>query len=254
MLDMVTAMKGYKLNSADGDIGTAKQFYFDDQYWTVRYLVADTGNWLRGREVLISPYAVNAVSAAKQQMFVTLTKKQLEESPGLGSDLPVSRQYEEDYYGYFGWPTYWNGPYVWGLYPDISRDPEAWRAEKKATESWDPHLRSTNEVEGYDVEASDGHVGKISDFVIDDQSWTIRYLVVETGTWFSGKKVLVPPTWTDRISWSDKKVMVDVSRSKIEHATVFTGKEMLTREFERDLYKHYDRKGYWTDELRHAAL
>jgi uncharacterized protein YrrD len=254
MLDLVTAMKGYKLNTAEGDIGTAKQFYFDDQYWTIRYLVANTGNWLTGRQVLISPYAIKSVSAATHEMSVSLTKQQLEASPSLESDLPVSKQYEEQYYGYYGWPTYWNGPYVWGMYPEITRDSDAWRASKAESEQWDPHLRSTAEVEGYTVNATDGDVGKIADFVIDDHSWTIRYLVVETGSWFAGHKVLVPPTWTKNVNWSDKQVEVSVSRSMIEHAPVFTGADMLTREFEGSLYKHYDRNAYWADGDRHATL
>ena len=124
MLNKAKTLKGYKLDSLDGEIGKVKEFYFDDQHWAVRYLVADTGNWLTGRQVLISPYALGAVNQEEQHISIDLTKKQIEDSPSLDSDKPVSRQFEESYYGYYGWPAYWDGPYMWGPYPYIVRDRE----------------------------------------------------------------------------------------------------------------------------------
>ena len=136
LLNKVKTLKGYKLDSLDGEIGKVKEFYFDDKYWTIRYLVADTGNWLSGRQVLISPYALRAVNKEEQNIAIDLTKKQIEDSPSLDSDKPVSRQFEEYYYGYYGWPMYWYGPYVWGPYPYpySVRDSETlkkYQAEKK---------------------------------------------------------------------------------------------------------------------------
>ena len=119
MLNKAKTLKGYKLHSLDGEIGKVKEFYFDDQHWTIRYLVADTGNWLTGRQVLISPYALVAVNKEEQHIAIDLTKKQIEDSPSLNSDKPVSRQFEEAYYGYYGWPMYWGGPYMWGFIPTL---------------------------------------------------------------------------------------------------------------------------------------
>ncbi|MCR4332167.1 MAG: PRC-barrel domain-containing protein, partial [Sulfuricaulis sp.] len=127
MLSKAKTLKGYKLVSLDGEIGTVKEFYFDDHHWTIRYLVADTGNWLMDKQVLISPYALVAVNKEEHHITVDLTKKQIEDSPSLSSDKPVSRQFEETYYGYYGWPMYWGGPYMWGAYPYIVRDREKWR-------------------------------------------------------------------------------------------------------------------------------
>ena len=124
MLNKAKTLKGYKLHSLDGEIGKVKEFYFDDHHWTIRYLIADTGNWLTGRQVLISPYALAAVNKEEQYIAINLTKKQIEDSPSLDSDKPVSRQFEESYYGYYGWPLYWGGSYMWGSYPYIVRDRE----------------------------------------------------------------------------------------------------------------------------------
>ena len=109
MLSKAKTLKGYTLASLDGEIGKVEQFYFDDRYWTIRYLVANTGNWLPGRQVLISPYALVAGSKEEQHIPVELTQKQIEASPALKCDKPVSRQFEEAYYGHYGWPMYWNG-------------------------------------------------------------------------------------------------------------------------------------------------
>jgi hypothetical protein len=102
MLIKAKAVKGYKLQSLDGEIGKVKEFYFDDRHWTIRYLVADTGNWLTGRQVLISPYALTAVNNKAQNIAVDLTRQQIEDSPSLDSDKPVSRQFETPTMGIMG--------------------------------------------------------------------------------------------------------------------------------------------------------
>lgn len=149
MLINAKTLKGYKLNGLDGEVGKVKEFYFDDQRWAIRYLVADTGNWLTGRQVLISPYALVAVNTKEEYIDINLTKKQIENSPSLDSDKPVSRQFEESFYGYYGWPAYWAGPSMWGYYPNIVRDSEQWKKTAKEKKTLDSNLRSTNEVSGY---------------------------------------------------------------------------------------------------------
>src|SRR5450759_12975 len=146
MLNKAKTLKGYTLSSLDGEIGKVKEFYFDDRHWTVRYLVADTGNWLMGRQVLISPYALGAVNKTEQQIAIDLTKKQIEDSPSLDSDKPVSRQFEQAYHAYYGWPIYWGGPLMWGVYPYIARAREERKELVPGEKAWDAHLRSTHDV------------------------------------------------------------------------------------------------------------
>ena len=112
MLSKAKTLEGYKLANLDGEIGTVKGFYFDDAYWTIRYLMADTGSWLTGRQVLLSPYSLTAVVKEKHHITLNLTKNQIEDSPPLSSDKPVSQQFETDYFGYYGLPMYWSGSYM----------------------------------------------------------------------------------------------------------------------------------------------
>ena len=247
MLSTVKALTGYKLDSLDGEIGSVKEFYFDDRHWAIRYLVADTGNWLTGRKVLISPYALKSVSKSEKHLGVDLTKKQIENSPSLDSHKPVSRQFEEDYFGYYGWPTYWDGSSVWGNSPNIERDRAKWGETAKTAKALDRHLRSTHEVTGYHLKATDGEIGHVEDFVIEDESWTIRYLTVGTKNWWPGKKVLVSPRWIERVSWSDSMVFINVPRETIKLSPEYTEESLLTRDYEVGLHRHYDRKGYWLD-------
>jgi sporulation protein YlmC with PRC-barrel domain len=249
MLSKAKTLKGYKLDSLDGEFGEVKEFYFDDRHWTVRYLVADTGNWLTGRQVLISPYALVAAIKAEQHIAINLTKKQIEDSPVLSTDKPVSRQFEEAYYGYHGWPIYWGGPFMWGTYPYIARDRESWKTSTQGEKAWDPHLRRTDDVSGYEIQANDGEIGHVEDFVIDDETWTIRYLVVATRNWWPGKKVLVSPRWIERVSWDESKVFVNLSREAIKRSPEYTEAALLTRDYEAGLHRHYDRQGYWAEEL-----
>ena len=255
MLYKAKTLKGYKLECIDGEIGLVREFYYDDRHWAIRYLVADSGTWLTGRQVLISPYAMGAVMKEERHIVIDLTKKQIEESPSLDSDKPVSRQYEESYFGYYGWPVYWCGPFMWGYYPYVVRDPKQWKAPAPGEKAWDTHLRSTHDVSGHHIQATDGEIGHVEDFIIDDETWAIRYLIVDTRNWWPGKKVLVSPQWIDRVSWGESKVFVNLSLEAIRHSPEYTDESLISRDYETGLHRHYSLHGYWVDkpaEKEHA--
>ena len=248
MLHKAKSLKGYKLHGIDADIGKIDEFYFDDKYWTIRYLVADTGNWLTGTQILISPFALLKINGEAETVSVGLTKKQIEESPSLYSDQPVSRQYEASYYEYFGWNTYWEGGNVWGPYisPENARLVKEQAAQREKT--WDPHLYSTHDADKHDIQCTDGEIGHLVDFILDDMTWTIRYLIIDTQNLWPGKKVLISPDWIKSISWSEAKVYVDQLCETIRMAPEYTDEMTLTRVYEEDLHQHYNRRGYWADE------
>ncbi len=251
MLHRAKTLRQYKLDSLDGEMGGVNDFYFDDKYWTVRYLVADTGNWLTGRLVLISPRALAAAIKDEEHIAVDLTKKQIEESPSYSTDKPVSRQFELDYHEYYGWGTYWGGPFAWGAYPYPGPLPVAIEAEGSSEEEekeWDPHLRSVQHISGYHLQATDDEIGHVEDFVIDDVTWAIRYLIVDTRNWWPGRKVLVSPQWIERVSWDESKVFINLTRDAIKQAPEYTDDLLLNREYETNLYAHHGREGYWDSE------
>jgi uncharacterized protein YrrD len=254
-------MHGYTIQATDGEIGTVAQFLFDDIHWAVRYLVVDTGGWLSGRRVLISPIAIRAARWNDQVIDVDLTRQQVEQSPGIETDQPVSRQKESEYAQYYGYAPYWGGAGVWGmgmypgyLHPAIAPVPAAapvapaTATEQPATparESGDPHLRGTREVIGYAIQAGDGEIGQVDDFIVDDETWELRYMVVDTGNWLSGKKVLVAPRWISKVTWSEARVYVDLPRDMIKDAPEFDPYTPISRDYEARLYDHYQRPRYW---------
>jgi len=205
MLTQSKILEGFKLHGIDGEVGKVKEFYFDDHHWTIRYLVADTGSWIESRKVLISPYALTAVNKEEESITVDLTKEQIEKSPSLDTDKPVSKQFEESYNEYYEWPMYWNGPLVWGAYSNLERSRAKETEVNPGGKPWNPNLRSTSTVSGYNIQASDGEIGHIDDFIIDDLTWEIRYLVIDTVNWWPGKKVLISPRWIERVSWDSRK-------------------------------------------------
>ena len=253
MLLPAKEFKNFKLSAKDGDIGKAKEFLFDDHFWIVRYLVADTADWLTGRLVLISPYALKPANLMEKTLPVNLTKKQIEESPSIETHQPVSRQYETQFYGYYGWPYYGYGPYSWGLSPELIRNQESWEAGTRRQEAWDPNLRSTNDVIGHHIRAIDGDVGHVEDFILDEETWSIRYLLVNTKNWGSGKHLLVSPQWIKRVSWEESKVFVNQSVDVLKKSPEYL-LETLNRDYETRLYRHYNWQGYWVDELAAREL
>ena len=249
MLIKAKALKGLSLKSLDGDIGSANEFLFDDRFWAIRYLVANSESWLSGKKVLISPYSLSGLDDVEERVSVRLTKKQIEDSPSIDTEEPVSRQFERSYNRYYGYPDYWCGPYIWGGYSFLSRDRTIWGSTALEPISGDRHLRSTHEVTGYHLLALDGEIGHVDDFIIDDETWAIRYLVVATKNWWPGKKVLISPKWIESVSWDAREVVIGLSRETIKDAPEYTDESLLTRDYETGLHGHYNREGYWVDEL-----
>jgi uncharacterized protein YrrD len=247
MLNKIKSLVGFTLNGLDGEIGTVKEFYFDDQHWAIRYLIAETGDWLSDRQVLISPYALIKTNKKEQHFDVNLTKKQIEESPAVSNDKPVSRQFEDEYYQYYGWPIYYGGPHMWGGYPTLMFPRGQGKKPDQPHKAWDPHLRSTEAVGAYYIQAIDGEIGHVEDFILDEKPWAIRYLIINTRNWWPGKKVLVSPQWIDRISSEEEKVFIDLSLETIKKSPEFTDDFLVTRDYETKLHQHYNRPGYWID-------
>jgi hypothetical protein len=250
-------LKDFAIRATDGELGTVIDLYIDDETWAIRYLIADTGKWLSGRRVLISPMSVIHLDLAAARVDVALTKRQVEHSPEIDTHLPVSRQHEATFLGYYGYPYYWGGPYLWGpaFFPaglgvSEKRSAEA-LAEKVRKESPDSHLRSTEAVTGYDIAAADGEIGHVDGFVVDDEAWAIRYLEVATRNWLPGKKVLVSPAWIERVSWTDSTVYAGLTREAIKDAPEYIESRPITREYENRLYLHYGRPPYWLHQAEH---
>ncbi len=259
MLRRAKALVGYKLGARDGDIGRVQDFHFDDQSWTIRYLVADTGTWLTGRLVLISPVALGTVDEQAKHVQVDLTRRQIENSPSIDAAQSVERQHEIEVARYYGWPEYWSGPLLWGpvpppVMPRIGE--EAGRATPGTTpapeQRGESHLRSASEVQGYYIHAQDGDLGHVEDFVIADDDWVVRYLVVDTRNWWPGKKVLLSPLWIKSVDWDTSTVYVELHRDTIKRAPEYDEHRPITREFEARLFEHYQREGYWAQVQRAA--
>jgi hypothetical protein len=219
MLQNIKQFYGSRLAALDGDLGHARDFYFDDKTWVIRYLVADTGSWLTGRLVLLSPHAFGKWDLYEKALHIKLQKKQIEDSPSIGRHEPVSQQFEENYYRSYGWPAYWQGGLMWGMsgYPLVAQSlPQDIAARKELEPRADRHLQSAKTVAGYALEASDGAVGHLSGFIVDDRSWAIRDVVVEAGHWYSGKEILISTAKVARISTEESKVFVNLTMAEIQ--------------------------------------
>jgi hypothetical protein len=257
MLTNAANLKGFTIRARDGELGTVEQFYFDDDSWAIRYLTVETGGWLGDREVLISPFSVVHTDWQARQLTVALTKTQVEHSPDIDTYRPVSRQHEAEYFAYYGYPFYWGGPYLWGpvFYPSAlavpAIDATEGMADRIATESTDSHLRSTEVVAGYRIEASDGEIGHVEAFLMDDEAWAIRYIEVATRNWWPAKKVLISPAWIERVSWSESKVCVGLTRAAIRNAPEYFETRRITREYENRLFIHYGEPPYWLHDSMH---
>jgi hypothetical protein len=268
MLRSMKDLENYTLSATDGQIGHLKDIYFDDDAWVVRYLVVEAGSWLTSRKVLISPISVHHPNWRDRTVTVSITKDQVKNSPDIDIDKPVSRQNEQDYLGYYGYGNYWGGDGMWGagLYPyamapgypgygvdrldRAEREHEEiafLRAEKARHKHDNPHLRSCQAVNGYHIHATDGEIGHVAGYLIDDETWAIRYLIVDTSNWWLGHRVLIAPEWIGGVHWKNETVSVSLTREAIKNAPAYDSSIEWSHKHDLELYQHYGRTGYWSD-------
>ena len=262
MLHSVKDLTRYSIRATDGDVGRVRDVLFDDEQWTVRYLVVDTGRWLPGRQILISPYGIGKLLESDEVLTVSSTRAQIEQSPDIDVHQPISRRFESAYAQYYGYPYYWGSTGVWGMasYPFTptghvpaapagrgGADPflDSERPDLEAvhsTQSEDVHLRSCGTVSGYTIDAIDGEIGHVDDFLIQDESWTVSYLIVSTSNWWFGNKVLISPKWVEAVSWSDSKAVINLTRESIRKAPTYDPDAMFDDRREASLHEHYGRR------------
>lgn len=244
MLRSLKDLEGYTASATDGDVGKVVNFLLDDERWIVRYLIVEPGSFLDGAQVLVSPISFREIEWATHRFHLASTMDKVRNSPSVDVDKPVSRQHEGDFSRYYGFPYYWRSSGLWGTasYPSTlagqpPEDEPAESPEKRA----DVHLRSARDIRGYRILGSDGAIGHVDDFIVDDETWQVAYLVVDTSNWWFGKKVLVAPTWATRISWEDGTVHVDMAREAILKSPEWDPSAPPTLEYEDRLHHHYGR-------------
>lgn len=228
MLWNASGIKGYAIEASDGAIGTVSDVLFDDESWTVRWLVADTGSWFTSRKVLLPVTALQSPNSATRSFPVKLTMQQVKDSPDIDMDAPVSRQNEGFLFESYGLDPYWGGglfplsnamalPFVAPPAPDeVMQRQDIITAA--ASVGHDHHLRSAAAVTGYHIHATDGEIGHAADFLVNTSGWTIRYITVDTTNWWGGKNVLISPQSISRISWSDRMIYLNVDRHRVRDA------------------------------------
>jgi PRC-barrel domain len=260
MIRSVKSLEGFEIGAADGTIGKVSDFYFDDEAWAIRYAVVDTSTWL-GREVLLSPYSMGEPDWGREVLPVTVTKKQIKNSPAVDTDEPITRQYEKSYLGYYGYPNYWGGSGLWGEqdHPGVLTSSNAGghrrylHAPSTSDAQTAPHLRSCNAMTGYHLHANDGEIGHVQGFLVDDHSWSIRFVIVNSSNWWLGHHVLVSPKWIRDANWSQLKLTVNLDRQAIKDAPAYESDTDVGRDAEVSIYNHYSRNGYWQDKREGAV-
>ncbi len=253
MLIVGSALKGYAIEASDGRIGAVSDFLFDDRTWKMRWLVVDAGGWLTGRKVLVHPSAIRHVDHERQELPVSLTKAQVKNSPDILSDAPVSQQMEADLYNYYGWDPLWSGQYLGaGAMTGVLMPPPPYRGEmlreagnfQPRPDEGNMHLRSIAAVRGYHIHATDGEIGHVENFLVDDANWGIRYLIIDTRNWWPGQHVLMSPYAVQKISWSEHEVRLDVSREQVKASPAWDPLAIIDQLYEKRLHSHYSWPGY----------
>ncbi len=233
---------GFTISGKDGEMGKVKEFYFDDETWTVRYMIVETGSWLFGRKVLIAPEAVNKIDLEQKMFKVNLTIEQVQNSPMIDTDKPVSRQHEMLLYSHYLWKSFYWGGGAGSLGMGMSYPISIYQDKKEDVISDDDiHLRSTEKVTGYSIKASDGRIGDVEDFIINDSTWAIDLILIDTGNWFPGKKVLISPKLIKEVNWENSTVTVNATEAQVKNSPEYDPGEELSDAYQSNLQNYYGR-------------
>ena len=253
MLQDAKKFKSMKVLGTDGVCGHIRDIYFDDDKWTLRYFLLDTGKWLPGQLVLISPLAIDEIDFKNKILEVNLSREQINKSPNPSEHVPISRQMEEALADYYDYPHYWPGSGIWpavgydlayyASFKNRGRQEQEFHPSNKIIKK-DQHLRTVNELRGYSIEALDGRIGHIQDFILDDETWELRYLVIDTVSWWPSKIVILPPHWVTKIDWTEHKFIIKLEKDKIKNSPIYS-EENLDRDYEINLYNYYQEPKYW---------
>jgi uncharacterized protein YrrD len=242
MLRSAKELKGFTVRGTDGDVGEVDDFYFDDEKWTIRYIVVHTGGWL-GRRVLISPVSFRGTDWRSRAIGLSLSRDRIRNSPDADPHAPISREYERAYALYYGYAPYWVGPSYWAMGGDPAAlwDTSGTPAEPtpaSAQEVAEIHIRSSMAVIGYHIQATDGEIGHVDDLIFNDESWAIRYLRIDTSNWIGGKAILVPQRLLQRADWRNAETYVALTKDQIQRSPRYDP-SVLNREDEQRLEAYY---------------
>jgi uncharacterized protein YrrD len=242
MLRKLDELHDFAVHASDGIIGHIRDFYFDDHAWVIRYFVVETGSWLSSRKVLVSPIGTGRPDWQGKVLPASITMDQVSNSPDIDTDKPVSRQHEGEFLEHYVYPLYWVGSGLWGAgnYPspylmvmpefvstpavilpvsdEVQPPADATRVHGTVTHHPDPHLRSCKVVTGYRMHATDGEIGDVQGFLFDDETWQIRYLIVNTSHWWLGHQVIITPQSIESVSWFDGMVSIKLTREQVKNA------------------------------------
>ncbi len=254
MLLRTSRLEQSHLRARDGRIGKITTFLFDEEQWVLRYIVAKHGFAFFGRRVLISPMSVTGALRDGEAITVGLTRKQVKNAPAADLAQPISRKKEAQFLRYYRVPVYWGGAGLWGgaLTPveagSLASAPglEAeYPPEADAETRDESHLRSTREVAGYRVCAPENEVGQITDFVIEDTTWAVRYLRVETDEGVGGGTLFISPHWVREISWIERRVSIDTPLEQLRDVPRVGEGGAPTRDEEERLHEFFGKVRYW---------
>lgn len=245
----IKSLTGFSIGATDGVVGEVKEFYFDDKTWTIRYLIVETGSWFNGKKILLSTQALLTPDWENKIFPVKLTRAQIEGSPEIDTDKPVSKQHESDLSNHYLCGNYYwagSGMGMYGMrmsYPMSMKQAIRGETDESVADNPDEdhHLRSTDAVTGYNIKAVDGEIGEVEDFIINDKTWTIDFIEVDTGNWFPGKKVLISPSWIKKIEWDTSTVNVILTEEQVKSSPEYIHSKVVNDLYENDLFNYYSR-------------
>lgn len=100
-------------------------------------------------------------------------------------------------------------------------------------------LRNVKEMKGYTIHATDGDIGDVSDFYFDDHDWVVRYLVVDTGNWLTGWRVLIAPFAFREADWRTEKILVSLTRDQVRNSPDVDTAKPISRQHEIEFAQYY---------------
>ncbi len=213
MLRSMKELFGYSVAAIDGSLGKLEDFLFDERSHDLRYLVADTGGWFDRRHLLVAPAAFGHTHWPARDFPVRISREQAAASPALVADAALSRRHEVALHSFFEWMPYWlshsNGV------------PTAHVAAPDGGDEAAPSLCRAARLIGYQAQGTDSEIGHVVDFLIDDDQWKVRDVIVDTESWGEPRTVIVSMALFRGIDAAAEKLLVGLTARLVRECPVF---------------------------------
>lgn len=238
MFASLTELRSYRIRGTDAELGKINDLCFRQNDWVVRYVVV--GMEELARESLLLTTYLGRLDRGSHTLTADILLEQVANTDPLDRSMPLEERDERRLHEQYGWPAIW-----WQEEHDIEPIGGLWSEEPRASENADeqefesPRVMFAGDLlEAYAVEGEGGEIGRLLDVIVEDETWSIPYLVVGSP---GAERTLVATDYVQTIDLGTRNIYLSLPVGAVANSPILSSVGPITPELEQSLREYYDR-------------